>query len=461
MLQRIKSIRGRREYAEVEAVSNWERQLLASSKEVLNATSSLSSFDVDMKFMSKQCMDVVCEMEELSESNLAVIEETTATLYQVNDSIESTADTLNQVVDNSKELSTKNKDGQMLLGEVIELKENVISDTTIMNDKINQLVNLTEKIGMIVKSVQDIAEQTNLLALNAAIEAARAGESGKGFAVVAEEIRKLSDDTKQNLNGMIRFVGSINDAVGEGKESIQRALTSTSEMTTKIDQVADTVNDNIQMLDGVLLNVNEINQFMKTIKTSVSEINQTMELSSQDAQRLTSITKYIHKDAQRMVELAGAIGGIDDNLSGIVNHMYDEVSKRGTALTNEDLQNNIRKAIVAHKGWIEKLKTMVVTMKEAPLQTNSKKCVFGHFYYAIRVGHKELASDWKAIEPLHREFHHMGEKIITSIRQNDEKMANQLYQEAEKVSVRMMEMLQQMDEKISMLSQNEVKVFQS
>ncbi len=46
-----------------------------------------------------------------------------------------------------------------------------------------------------VEQVKDI----NLLSLNASIEAARAGEAGKGFAVVAENIRRLSDESKQSV----------------------------------------------------------------------------------------------------------------------------------------------------------------------------------------------------------------------------------------------------------------------
>ena len=41
------------------------------------------------------------------------------------------------------------------------------------------LAQVAQKIGDVVKLIQDIAGQTNLLALNATIEAARAGEAGR------------------------------------------------------------------------------------------------------------------------------------------------------------------------------------------------------------------------------------------------------------------------------------------
>jgi methyl-accepting chemotaxis protein len=86
------------------------------------------------------------------------------------------------------------------------------------------LTNQSERIGMIVTSMQGIARQTNLLALNAAIEAASAGRNGDGFAVVADEVRNLAE--RANLSSV--EIGKIaqglrQTALGAGKHVTQAA----------------------------------------------------------------------------------------------------------------------------------------------------------------------------------------------------------------------------------------------
>ena len=82
----------------------------------------------------------------------------------------------------------------------------------------------SDKVGRIIKTIDEIAFQTNLLALNAAVEAARAGEAGMGFAVVADEVRNLAQ----------RSARAAKDTEGLIEESIAR----TGEGAARVEDVA-------------------------------------------------------------------------------------------------------------------------------------------------------------------------------------------------------------------------------
>ncbi|MGR9044586.1 MAG: methyl-accepting chemotaxis protein [Gammaproteobacteria bacterium] len=89
------------------------------------------------------------------------------------------------------------------------INENIHSVTSVITALIDDSKKVTESLSMIT----GIADQTNLLALNASIEAARAGEHGRGFAVVAEEVKNLSEHTKNAALEVTKTLYSFNKRV--------------------------------------------------------------------------------------------------------------------------------------------------------------------------------------------------------------------------------------------------------
>lgn len=430
---------------------NSEAKMSISAKELLDIVSLLSNFDVGMTHISNQLTDFASEMAVVSESNLAIVQQTTANMNEVNDAVSSTSQTLDALSSESEILAKKNDESMGLLKELHSFKDNVVNDNEIMIDKIQHLMDLASEVENIVKSVQNIAEETNLLALNAAIEAARAGENGRGFAVVAQEIRKLADDTKQKLKGMMQFVNSIQIAAEESKISLNNTIKSSSQMSEKIEAVTDTVSKNVSMLNNVIKNVALINKSMQEIKIATDEINQAMESSSSDAEKLSIMTQSIHEDSLKSVEFAGQISQIDNRLSDIVYEMFESLEGGAHSITKEEIMDVLKKAVKAHTKWIEVLKTSVDEMRIYPLQTNPKKCAFGHFYNAIQINYSEIIEDWKQIGNTHHEFHVLGDKVIEAIKSNQNSKAQDLYNEAEILSGKIISLMEKVMSKLNSL----------
>jgi len=432
-----------------------------SAKEILNVATSISSFDVEMTHISNELMNFSDDMESVGESNLAVVEETNATMDQVTNSIDQAAEKLDQLRVNSTKFADQNNESVQLLHEVNGLKENVLSDTKHMNEKIEQLVQLAVEVGKIVESVQKIANQTNLLALNAAIEAARAGEQGRGFSVVADEVRNLADNTKMNLDGMRDFVDKIYAAASDGQESMNRTVSSTNEMSEKIDLVSETIDGNINMLHELVDSVSNISETMQGIKESANEIDKAMDTYSDDAQKLNEMSQNIHNEAVYSVGFAKNISQIDDHLSNIVTNMYDGLEEGVHVLKNEDVVQILKEAENAHIQWIKKARGMIDNMKVEPIQTNSKKCAFGHFYHAIKLKQPDIAERWKEIDKMHHDFHLLGDDIISAIKDNDRDRAESTYQNAEQISKHMLETINNVEKSIEELDKKGISVFKN
>jgi methyl-accepting chemotaxis protein len=117
----------------------------------------------------------------------------------------------------------------------------IVSDAVRQSEETQQtvrgLAEAAQRIGEVVRLINDIAGQTNLLALNATIEAARAGEAGKGFAVVASEVKGLANQTAKATEEIGAQIKGIQDATAGSVaaiEEISRTISRVSEIAASI-----------------------------------------------------------------------------------------------------------------------------------------------------------------------------------------------------------------------------------
>lgn len=123
-----------------------------------------------------------------------------------------------------------------------------------IEDFIHQTTESSKKTDEVLQFVTGIASQTNLLGLNAAIESARAGEYGKGFGVVSNEIRKLSQSTKESIDEINKILSNIHSAISEIETRFNDSNSLLENQTAGLEEISATIqelNSNAAILNEI------------------------------------------------------------------------------------------------------------------------------------------------------------------------------------------------------------------
>lgn len=119
----------------------------------------------------------------------------------------------------------------------------VSQNQNLLNNEISNVSSLSQQIDEVLAFIKQIADETKMLGLNAAIEAARSGDAGRGFAVVAQEIRKLSDESKQTVVRIRELTTHIQKSVSKTMDTSSSTLSTTEQQASAVQEVNASVEE--------------------------------------------------------------------------------------------------------------------------------------------------------------------------------------------------------------------------
>lgn len=237
---------------------------------------------------------------ELSSS----IQETDASLGEVaNTTIEfaHTVEVMNSHVqamaDTANSISQIVQEGEGALEETVSHSENLRLEMENLASLMNTLSASSLETQRVVGVISEIADQTNLLALNASIEAARAGDSGRGFAVVAEEIRHLSDQSREATMNISASMEAI-------KRATDTALSGMDQGVKKAQDTAIVVHQSNDTLRSILEAVGKLTTQIQDISHGIATIGEGGQALAAMTEEQAAVSQHLAKSSQELSGLA-------------------------------------------------------------------------------------------------------------------------------------------------------------
>lgn len=400
----------------------------------LGAVMRISSLDLAMNHHTDHMNEISHNVAEATEVIFGAAAETSQVAEQVNMQHEELTNTIIKASEQTEEVYKKIEEGQNELTHIKDLSNQTIDVSKEMQKDMDKLVEIIQHMNEVIEGINAISSQTNLLALNASIEAARAGEAGRGFAVVADEIRELAEQTQKLTGNMGDFVEAIREASKKSTESASDTIAALGNVTEKIANVWELNDANQEHVSIINEEIASLAAVSEEISSSMSILEEQSASIEEQCDCLKDDTNYMRDVCREMKEVTGPITEVEATLDSAVKTMGEMAEDPFYRMSNGKFAGYIDSAISAHKSWLENLKRMVDEQTILPIQLDSGKCGFGHFYYAMNPRNDRMKPLWDGLEAKHRKFHGFGKEVRDALFAEDYTKAEQIYSEAEEYS---------------------------
>lgn len=413
---------------------------------------SLGSIEVEIQFLIYEIQHLMKELSIMSETNMAFSQETSASMGEINTALDHNIQMVEKIITRVADIVKYNQENirnTELMGrvcnQVSQGNKDINSNLEILLDKLNE-------IGNIINIIENIADQTNLLALNASIEAARAGESGRGFAVVSDEIRKLAENTKESLEEFHGFRNEIEEASKNSIMSIEQTNKTMLEIPLATGAIKEIIDHTFESINIISQDMESFMASFQQIGASTDEISNAVHEMAVETEKLTKQVSTLNNTTGELEAIKEKISVSDKEFMDNNRKYYAEFLNLDSVVTDRQFINILKDAKMQHESWMATLKNAVENQQIIPLQTDSTRCGFGHFYQSLKIEDDRIINLWNSIDKHHEELHRLGQDVLTLIWEKDYIKAGEKYEGARKASAEVFRIIDHMISNLDVVS---------